>query len=128
LLCALYLILALSVPGAFLIAKQVSVASSSQPILSAERSSEQFGGSAGEDRGEHSSWQGPKRLRGVLPLPKVGIDKIVNFLLIAPLGGPKTLLEEDAEGNKLIVADEVQPSQDEAFPQELLGRSPPLSR
>jgi hypothetical protein len=126
LLCALYLILALSVPGAFLISKQASFVSSSQPILPAERSSEQFSGSAGEDRGEHS-WQGPKRLRGVLPLLKVGVDKIVNFL-IAPLGGPKTLLEEDAEGNKLIVADEVQPSQDEAFPQELLGRSPPLSR
>lgn len=123
---ALYLVLALSVPGAFLIAKQASVVSSSQPILPAEySSSEQFAGSTGEDGGEHS-WQGPKRLRGVLLLPKVGIDKIVK-LLSAPLAGPTTLLEH-AKGNNLVVAEEEQLPQDEAFPQELLGRSPPSSR
>jgi hypothetical protein len=129
LLAALYLVFALSVPGAFLIARQASVVFSNHVILHAEQSStEQYAGKAGQEGGEHS-WPGPKRLRGALLLPKVGIDKIVNLLLlIAPFGGPKTLLEEDAEGNKLVVADELQPPQDEAFPQELLGRSPPLSR
>jgi hypothetical protein len=127
LLAALYLIVALSVPGAFLIAKQASVVvSSSQPILPLEHSSsEQFGGNAGEDGGEHS-WHGPKRLRGALLLPKVGIDKIVK-LLITSLAGPTTLLEH-AESHKPVVADEVQLPQDDAFPQELLGRSPPSSR
>jgi hypothetical protein len=126
LLAALYLVVALSVPGAFLIAKQASIVSSGQPILPEERSSsEQLAGNSGEDEEEHS-WRGPKRLRGAPPLPKVGIDKIVN-LLGTPFAGPTTLLEH-AERNKPVVAGEVQPSQDDAFPQELLGRSPPSSR
>jgi hypothetical protein len=126
LLSALYLVLALSVPGAFLIAKQASLVSSSQPILLAEHSSlEQFAGNAGEDGGE-DSWQGPKRLRGVLLLPKVGIDKIVNFLS-APLAGLTTLLEH-AKGTNLVVAEEEQPPQEETFLQQLLGRAPPSSR
>src|SRR3712207_3804697 len=126
LLSALYLVLALSVPGAFLIAKQTSFVSLSQPILLAERSSlEQFAGNAGGDGGE-DSWQGPKRLRGVLLLPKVGIDKIVYFLS-APLAGLTSLLEH-AKGNNLVVAEEEQLPQEVAFLQQLLGRSPPSSR
>ena len=126
LLAALYLVVALSVPGAFLIARQASAFVSSL-ALEHSSSSEQFAGKAGEDGGEQSSWHGPKRLRGALLIPKVSIGKIVN-LLIAPLAGPRLMLE-DAEGKKRVVAaDEVHAPSDEAFPQELLGRSPPSSR
>jgi hypothetical protein len=126
LLAALYLVFALSVPGAFLIAKQASVVVSSQLILSEDRSSsEQFGGNEGEDRGGHS-WKGPKRLRGALLSPKLGINKIVNFLN-ASLVGPTTLLER-GDSAKPVVAAEMPLPQDDSFPQEYLGRSPPPSR
>ncbi len=128
-LAALYLVLALSVPGAFLIAKQAATTVFwGQAIVLAELySTQQFEGGAGEDEGEHSSWQGPKRLRGALPLPKTDIDSKIVKLLIAALPGPKMLLEEDAQANKLVAADEVQPPSEESFPRELLGRSPPPS-
>ncbi len=126
LLAALYLIFALSVPGAYLIAKQASVVVSSQLILSEDRSSsQQFGGNAGEDRIGHS-WKGPKRLRGALLSPKLGINKLVNFLSTSHVG-PTTLLER-ADSAKPVVAGEMQLPQDDSFPQEFLGRSPPPSR
>ncbi len=127
LLAALYLVVALSVPGAFLIARQASAVVSSL-ALERSSSSEQFAGNAGEEGGEHSSWHGPKRLRGALLMPKVAIDKIISSLT-APLAAPRFLLDEHAaQGKKLVVADEAQLLQDDAFPQELLGRSPPSSR
>src|SRR5918992_383710 len=74
LLAALYLVVALSVPGAFLIARQASAFVSSL-ALEHSSSSEQFAASGGgEEGGEQSSWQGPKRLRGALLIPKVAID------------------------------------------------------
>jgi hypothetical protein len=126
LLAALYLVVALSIPGAFLIAKQASFVSLIQPIVPVERSaSEQLAGNPAEDEGEHP-WHGPKRLRGALLQPKIVIDKIVD-LLGTLLAGPTTLLER-AEFNKPGVADEGRLPQAEAFSQELLGRSPPSSR
>jgi hypothetical protein len=135
LLAALYLVVALTVPGAFLIAKQTSVVSSMSPrIVPAEHSSspsEQFGGNAGEEDGGEDSWPGPKRLRGAL-LSKagkiVGIDEILSYL-IALVGGLRVVLEELEDAHhKLGFADEVQLPERGAFPQELLGRSPPTSR
>jgi hypothetical protein len=126
LLAAFYLVVVLSIPGAFLIAKQASVVSSSQPIVPEERSSsEQLAGNPGEE-GEDQPWHGPKRLRGVLPPHRVSIDKIDNLLSV-PLAASTTLLEH-VEFNKPVVTDEVRLQQDDAFPQELLGRSPPSSR
>jgi hypothetical protein len=130
-----YLVVALSVPGAFLIAKQASVVSSSQFILPSEHSSEhssseRFGGNAGEDGGQ-DSWTGPKRLRGAL-LSKVGIDKNIVISLTAPLllpllpGATTPMLEPDER--KLVVGEKALPPKDKAFPQERLGRSPPSSR
>ena len=124
LLAALYLVVALSVPGTFLIARQASAASSSHLILALERSSlERTGGSSGEDRGE-GSWTGPKRLRGVL-LSKVGIDEIAGSF-IAPLAGNAVLLEHARSKPDLTEAPHL--PGDAALPQELLGRSPPSSR
>ena len=65
---ALYLIVALTVPGAFLIAKQASLLSSPPSHLSLTSA-----GSTEEDGGE-DSWKGPKHLRGVLP-SKVGVGE-----------------------------------------------------
>jgi hypothetical protein len=124
LLAAVYLVVALSVPGAFLIAKQASVDFSSQFILLSEHSFDQFGGNSGKHGGE-DSWPGPKRLRGAL-LSKDSIEKIISSLIVTPLpGGPRIVLEH-AQRN-LVLAEELQLPKDGAFPQELLGRSPPSS-
>ena len=119
---ALYLIVALSVPGAFLIAKQASLLSSSSHLILA---SEQWGASSDEEDGGEDSWTGPKRFRGAL-LPKAGIEKIVSLLIAFPLPGAPQIPGEYAQG-KLVVAQEVPPLKGNAFPQELLGRSPPSS-
>jgi hypothetical protein len=132
LLTSFYLVVALSVPGAFLIAKQTSVLSSSQVDLTAQYSSEQLlGGKAGQEDGGEDSWPGPKRLRGVL-LSKagkvVGIDEIVSYLITPVGGGPRAEFEE-LEGalRKPVLADEMRLPKDDPLPQELLGRSPPSS-
>jgi hypothetical protein len=121
---AIYLIVALSVPGAFLIAKQASLVSSAQ-----HHSLERFGSNAGEEDGGEGSWPGPKRLRGaLLHSDKAGINKnLVSFLLPAPhvLGATRLMLEP-AE-REPVVAEEARPLKDGALPQELLGRSPPPS-
>jgi hypothetical protein len=124
LVAALYLIVALSVPGAYLIAKQASLAYSLQ-----QHSLDRIGSNAGEEDGGEDSWPGPKRLRGALLLSnKAGIDK--NFpssLLPAPqvLGATRSVLEPVVR--EPVVAEEARPLKDGALPQELLGRSPPPS-
>jgi hypothetical protein len=73
LVAAVYLIIALSVPGAYLIAKQASLAYSLQQL-----SLDRIGSNAGEEDGGDDTWPGPKRLRGALLLSnKAGLDK--NF-------------------------------------------------
>lgn len=129
LLASFYLIAALSVPGAFLIAKQASSVASGQFIVLAEHSSsEQLGASSGEgEDGGEGLWQGPKRLRAALLLTKAGLEKMAS-LLIASLAAPVTLLDEDTQSKtRVVVTGEVQLPKDEKFPQELLGRPPPSS-
>lgn len=129
LLPALYLVVALSVPGAFLIAKQATVGSSyplilpAEPSFSEQHSSEQFGGNAGADGGQ-DSWPGPKRLRGIL-LSKIGIDRVLSSL-IAPIASAMALLENVER--KPVLSGEPQPPKDDLFAQESLGRSPPSGR
>jgi hypothetical protein len=120
---ALYLIVALSVPGAFLIAKQASLVSSVQ-----HHSLERFGSNAGEEDGGGDSWPGPKRLRGALLSNKAGIDKdFLSALLPAPhVPGATTPMLEPAE-REPVVAEEARPLKEGALPEELLGRSPPPS-
>lgn len=129
-LAALYLVVALSVPGAFLIAKQASVGSSNPLILAAEccseekrSSSDQFGKNAGED-GEQGSWPGPKRLRGTL-LSKIGVDEILSSQ-IAPIAGSMALL--DYAERKPVPSGEPQLPKDDLFAHESLGRPPPSGR
>jgi hypothetical protein len=124
LLAAVYLVVALSVPGAFLIAKQASVVSPSQFIVLSEHSFDQFGGNSGKHGGE-DSWPGPKRLRGVL-LSKYSIEKVVSSLIVTPLPGGTRIVLEHAQRN-LVLAEELELPEDGALPQELLGRSPPSS-
>ena len=121
---ALYLIVALSVPGAFLVAKQASLVSSGQ-----HQSLERFGSNAGAEDGGEDSWPGPKRLRGaLLHFNKAGIDKnFLSSLLPASyvLGTTSPTLEPTER--EPVVAEEALSLKDSALPQELLGRSPPLS-
>lgn len=124
LLAAVYLVVALSVPGAFLIAKRASVVSSSQSILLSEHFFDQLDGNSGKHGGE-DSWPGPKRLRGTL-LSKLSIDKSDSSLIVAPLPGARRIVLEQAQRN-LVLSEELPLPKDDSFPQELLGRSPPSS-
>jgi hypothetical protein len=124
LVAALYLIVALSVPGAYLIAKQASLAYSLQ-----QHSLDRIGSNAGEEDGGDDTWPGPKRLRGALLLSnKAGIDKNFPSSLLPTLhvlGAARSVLEPD--GLEPVVAEEARPLKDGALPQELLGRGPPPS-
>jgi hypothetical protein len=127
LVAALYLVVALSVPGTFLIAKQASLFFSVQHSSLSERL-----GSNADEEDKDDSWTGPKRLRAAL-LSKVGVSKagiakkhFVSSLLVFPLPRLQQIVPEHAQ-SKLLVAQEVPPSKDKAFPQEHLGRGPPLA-
>lgn len=124
LVAALYLIVALCVPGTYLIAKQASLAYSLQ-----QHSLDRFVSNAGEEDGGDDSWPGPKRLRGALLLSnKAGIDKSFPSSLLPALHVPRATRSvlEPVE-REPVVAEEARPLKDGALPQELLGRSPPLS-
>jgi hypothetical protein len=124
LVAALYLIVALSVPGAYLIAKQASLAYSLQ-----QHSLDRIGSNAGEEDGGDDTWPGPKRLRGALLLSnKAGLDKNFPSSLLPALhvlGATRSVPEPVVRVP--VVAEEARPHKDGALPQELLGRSPPPS-
>ena len=119
---ALYLIVALIVPGTFLIAKQASLLSSSPSYLSFTSA-----GSTEEDGGE-DSWTGPQRLRGALLSKfRVGKASFVGSLLAAPLVLVATTPMLKPAERVQVVAEDTRPFKDGALPQELLGRGPPSS-
>ena len=119
---ALYLIVALIVPGTFLIATQAFLLSSSPSHLILTSA-----GSTEEDGGE-DSWKGPKRLRGVLP-SEVGVGNasfVGSSLAALPVLVATTPRLEPA-GRVPPLTEDTRPLEDEALPQELLGRGPPSS-
>jgi hypothetical protein len=123
LVAALYLIFALSVPGAFLIAKQVSLLTSGELTQQAENHPAAHPQKGSGEDGSADQLPGPKRLRGALPSRDAGA-KILVSSLIASLASPSILIDDAHQGRKPVFVEPVS-TKDNAFPNKLLGRSPP---